>query len=85
MNYERHVKECWLLSLQTDFISSEESDIDEDGKPIYCIKPLSWREESVNYFFSLLDEEHMKVLSPRHVLNLKVTIHCGSLLKSHPK
>ena len=67
MNCETDDKECWLLSLQTDFISSEESDIDEDGKPIYCIKPLSWRGESVNDFFSLLDEEHKKALSPQAV------------------
>ena len=67
MNCETDDKECWLLSLQTDFISSEESDIDEDGKPIYCIKPLSWRREIVNDFFSLLDEEHKKGLSPQAV------------------
>ena len=40
MNCERHDKECWLLSWQTDFISSEESDIYEDfslssPSPIY--------------------------------------------------
>ena len=52
-------------------MSSEESDVDENGDEVLQIRPLLWRSSEVNHMFSKIDTYIMAGKSPASRRHLK--------------
>ncbi|CAB3994774.1 Hypothetical predicted protein, partial [Paramuricea clavata] len=57
---ERKAKVAAVLTL--DYISSEESDADEEGKTVYTVKTLPWQSQNLKKKKKSLDKHHMESL-----------------------
>lgn len=70
---ERKAKVAEVLTL--DYMSSEESDTDENGKGLYKIKTLPWQSQELKKRKKALDKQHKESLpelvrrrlTPKHV------------------
>ena len=51
--------------MNLDFFSSDDSDFDDEGRPVYVVKPLPCRSEDVDELYKLLDDIHRKNLTPQ--------------------
>lgn len=49
-------REKWLSVLKNEIMSSEESDMDEDGEEIVTVHPLPWRSEYCTRMFGKIDK-----------------------------
>ena len=54
LNMEDKEREKWLKGFTADFISSEESDMDDE---MIVVKPLPWRSERLTNMFYRLDDK----------------------------
>lgn len=46
-----------------DYMSSEESEVEEDGRRVYVVKPLPWESDELKKKKRSLDREHLSSLS----------------------
>lgn len=51
--------------LEPEFMSSEDSDVDDEGKKIFLLRPLPWRSDRANAFIEALDKKVISKASAR--------------------
>ena len=68
---ERKAKVAAVLTL--DYMSSEESETDDEGKTVYAVKTLPWQSQDLKKKKKSLDKHHMESLPSlvRHRLHLR--------------
>ena len=64
-------KEKWAPCIVAEMMSSEESDGDDNGdeeSTVFVVRPLPWRSDKVNSFFSSLDSKFSKNQSKKSAM-----------------
>ena len=64
----------WEDVLTVELMSSEESDVDEEGKEILIVHQIPWLSDTVNTFKRTLDAQALKLKSPQSVRQMKKRI-----------
>jgi len=64
-------------------MSSEESDLDEEGKEILIVHQIPWLSDTVNTFKHTLDTQALKLKSPQSIRQMKKRIE-GNLSSRPP-
>ena len=75
-------KEKWAPCIFAEMMSSEESDGDDNGdeeSTVFVVRPLPWRSDKVNSFFSSLDSKFSKNQSKKSAM---MTVHRSKGLPS---
>lgn len=47
--------EKWLVTMKNELMSSEESEVDENGDDVVVVRPLPWRSSYCSRMFSKID------------------------------
>ena len=76
MSYNDSDRSKWGKVFVSSFISSDESDI-EDDTPVFIVKELPWRSSKVSNFFTKLDDAHHERLSEQASRQKKPRLHRG--------
>jgi hypothetical protein len=79
---DRIAKVAEVLTL--DYMSSEESDTDENGKNVYKVKRLPWQSNALKKRKESLDKQHLKSL-PALVKRRLVPRNVGAAVSLRPK
>ena len=57
-------KTRWLKVMRSELMSSEESDVDDNGDKILIVKPLPWTSSECNRMFTKIDGYNIAGKSP---------------------
>lgn len=68
---DNNEKKQWEDILTVQIMSSDDSDVDDEGKEILVRKPLPWLSDSVQHLKQLLDPEILKQKTPQSLRQMK--------------
>ena len=83
LSYSEADKKKWEKVLTPEIVSSDKSDIDEEGKSIFSVKELVWRNDRVTNSFIKLDDSTEKRKSDQAVRQSKPRVR-GRKVSSRP-
>jgi len=84
LSYAEVDRKKWEKVLTHDMISSDESDADDNGKAIFSVKELLWRNERVTSFFTKLDDSMEKRKSDQAVRQSKPRVRGNKVSNRDP-
>ena len=60
-----------LKVMEPEYLSSEESDLDEDGNSFFKVRRLRWQRDTFRELKDHLEDVHREQLTPQHQAQLK--------------
>lgn len=86
LSFSEKDRQKWEQSqvLTIHFMSSEESEVEDDHEEVLIVKELPWRSQKVNRFFKNLDDKEQEHKTPQARRQAKKRVRDRDVISSRP-